>query len=382
MKKLLKGNQTIAVAVSDAGVKVIPVFPITPQTSIIETLADLIRDKKMNAAYIPMESEHSVMAACIGAATSGVRAFTATSGQGLLYMHELLHWASGARLPLVMGVVNRAVAPGWNIWMDQTDTVSQRDTGWIQMYCSNHQEVYDHLFIAYKLSEKVLIPSMVIQDAFFLSHTIGEVETEDEKKINKFLPSKPNIPFAFDFKNPKTIGSLSDEKNYLEFRYLIEQGFNEARTEILKIYTEFEKIFGRKYSLYESYCADDADYILLLTGTVYETGYKVIDEMRKNGIRIGMVKTRFLRPFFGEELKAIVKNKKKLIVIDRNCSFGKGGVFASEMQSALYGESIEMQQVIAGLGGRDITANTLKHIAQTAIARTDKTIYWEDQIME
>ncbi len=246
MKKALKGNQAVGVAVSQANVKFIPVYPITPQTSMIETIANEVKNKKTDAYYVPMESEHSVMAACIGAANSGVRTFTATSGQGLLYMHELLHWASGARLPIVMGVVNRAVAPGWNIWMDQTDTISQRDTGWLQIYSSNHQEVYDHLFISYKLSEKVLLPSMLIQDAFFLSHTKREMQVEDRSLIDKFLPQKPDIPFAFDFNNPKTLGVLSDSNTYMEFRYLIKEAFDKSKEEIYKIYNEFEEIFGRK----------------------------------------------------------------------------------------------------------------------------------------
>lgn len=380
MKKILKGNQVIAYAVSQANISVIPVFPITPQTTIIETIAELIKNGKMSSYYIPMESEHSVMAACIGAASAGVRTFTATSGQGLLYMHELLHWASGARLPIVMGVVNRAVAPGWNIWMDQSDTVSQRDTGWIQIYCTTHQEIYDHLFIAYRLSEKVLLPSMVIQDAFFLSHTMGEFEFEENEKINRFMKSQPEIPFAFDFNQPKTLGSLSDDTNYMEFREKIYTAFIDAQQEIKDLYQEFEQQFGRSYPIYETYQLDDAEIVLGLSGTIYETSYEAIDDLRKEGIKAGMVKIRYLRPFFTEELRELMKNKKKMLVIDRNFSFGRDGVFASEIKAALQKDPIEIKTVIAGLGGRDVTKNTVKMIVKKSLNENLPEIYWEKEV--
>lgn len=380
MKKILKGNETLALAVSQAHVKVIPVFPITPQTSIIETLALLLKEKTFDAEYIPMESEHSVMAACIGAASAGVRTFTATSGQGLLYMHELLHWAGGGRLPIVMGVVNRAVAPGWNIWMDQSDSVSQRDTGWIQLYCSHHQELYDHLFIAYKLAEKLLLPVMIIQDAFFLSHTTGEFDLVEQKKINQFLPLAPNTPFAFDFNAPKTLNSLSDASNYMEFRFGVEQAFKKVELELLNLYQEWESLTGRNYALYEEYLIDDAQYVLVLSGTAYETGKKAIDLLRKNGILAGAIKIRALRPFFKDKIKKILSHKKKIIVVDRNYSFGGGGVFASELKSALYGLSVPILSVIAGLGGRDLTTNTLVEILKQGISQSSDEI-WESRVI-
>ncbi len=382
MKKALKGNQAVAYAVSQANIDFIPVYPITPQTSMIESIADFVRDKKSEAYYIPMESEHSVMGACIGAANAGVRVFTATSGQGLLYMHELLHWASGGRLPIVMGVVNRALAPGWNIWMDQTDTISQRDTGWIQIYCATHQELYDHLFIAYKLSEKVLLPSMLIQDAFFLSHTMRDVILEDKQKIETFLPGKPEVPFQYDFDHPKALGVMSKPENYMEFRYAIENAFNETKKNLKNVYDEFEKKFGRKYEIYDSYQIEDADTVLILSGTMYETAFKTVDDLRAEGMKAGIIQIRYLRPFFTDELKALVKGKKQIIVIDRNYSFGSGGVFATEIKSALYDENIPIQPVIAGLGGRDVTSNTIKHIVKKCLNEDCPSIYWEGEVYE
>lgn len=380
-KRILKGNQTIAHAVAQAKVNFIPVFPITPQTSIIETLASLIQSGAMkDCYYIPMESEHSVLAACQGASASGVRTFTATSGQGLLYMHELLHWVSSTRLPIVMGVVNRAVASGWNIWMDQTDTVSQRDTGWMQIYVSNHQELYDHLFISYKLAEKALLPAMLIQDAFFLSHTMGVLEQESDEKIASFLPEKPNLPFAFDFENPKTLGGLSDDSNYMEFRHQIKEAFDESKNIIKDLYDEFENIFGRKYNLYETHHAEDAETLMILSGTAFETAFEAVDELRAQGHKVGTLKIRFLRPFFEEELRELCKDKKKIIILDRNYSFGSGGVFAKEVQSALYEYNIPVESVIAGLGGRDLTAQTIKQIFVSNKENPQTKERWEGEV--
>lgn len=382
MRELLKGNETLAYAVSQAKVDFIPVFPITPQTSIIESLAEYVQEGQMEAYYVPMESEHSVMAACIGSVSTGVRTFTATSGQGLVYMHELLHWASGSRLPMVMGVVNRALAPGWNIWMDQTDTVSQRDTGWIQIYATNHQEVYDHLFIAYRLAEKVLLPVMLVLDAFFLSHTMGELQVEETAKISAFLPDKPEIPFAVDFDNPRMLGSLTAPEEYMEYRYGIEHAFLEAKEQLPFIYKEFEEKFGRKYQIMESFQAEDAEVLLFLTGTLYETAYTTIKVLREEGIKAGIAKVRFLRPFFDEEIRALALNKKQIIVIDRNFSFGKNGVFADEIKSVLYGLDIPFQSVIAGLGGRDVTANTMAQIVRKTLRGELPAIHWEGEIYE
>jgi len=373
-KEVLKGNYVVAYAVKQSDIDFIPVYPITPQTSIIEKLADLKAKNEIKADYVPMESEHSVMAACIGASLANARVFTATSGQGLLYMHELLHWASGSRLPIVMSVVNRAVAPGWNIWMDQSDTISQRDTGWIQIYTSNHQEVYDHIIMAYKLAEKINLPVMVILDAFFLSHTISDLIIEDDEKIKKFLPPKKDLPFGIDFNNPRSIGSLSDPSNYMEFRKKIADAFIEAESEIEKIYDEFNIIFNRKYEVYEKYMDHDADYIIVTTGTLFENSMLAADSLRKSGIKTGVLKVRFLRPFIKNNLRNFLKGKK-VIVIDRNYSFGKGGVFAEELRSII---NEDVYSVIAGLGGRDVPPKTIEQIVIKVIK--EKKDFWETNI--
>jgi len=371
MREVLKGNYAIAYAVKQANVDFIPVYPITPQTSIIEKLAEFTSIGELRAKYVPMESEHSVMAACIGASLAGARVFTATSGQGLLYMHELLHWASGSRLPIVMGVVNRAVAPGWNIWMDQSDTTSQRDTGWIQIYTTNHQEVYDHLFIAYRIAEKVLLPVMVIQDAFFLSHTISDLTIEDDQEIKRFIQEKKELPFGIDFSNPRSIGSLSDPSNYMEFRKKIQDAFENSENEIENIYKEFEETFGRHYEVYEDYRAEDAEYIIATSGTLFENSCIAVDSLRSHGIKAGSLKIRFLRPFFKKSLIEKIRGKIT-IVIDRNYSFGKGGVFAEEIRT-VYNDNV--YSVIAGLGGRDVPPKTIEEIVKKTLK--EKKDYWE-----
>ncbi len=381
MNKILKGSEVVSYAVKQSNVSFIPVYPITPQTTIIEKLAEFYQEQDATYHYVTMESEHSVMAACIGAACSGVRTFTATSGQGLLYMHELLHFASGSRLPIVMGVVNRAVAPGWNIWMDQTDTIAQRDTGWMQIYVSNHQELYDHMFMTFKLAEMLMIPAMVIQDAFYLSHTMAPVNIEPDELISRFLPEKPDIPFAFDFSNPQTLCSLSSPENYFEFRHKIEVAFKEAIHVVPEIYEEFYSIFNRRYSIYETYKHEDAETIILTSGTMFETSCQAVDHLRETGVKIGCVKMKYLRPLFAEELKKIVAHVNRIIVIDRNYSFGSGGVFYTEVKTMLYGLDIRIQSVITGLGGRDVTDEAIKKIVHLAIDENEDE-FWEGNVYD
>ena len=222
------------------------------------------------AKYINVESEHSAMAACIGASATGARAFTATSSQGLAYMHELLHWASRARLPIVMANVNRAMAPGWTMWVDHNDSLSQRDTGWMQVYCKNNQEVIDTIILAYKISEKVLLPTMVNLDAFVLSHTSESVDIPAINMVKTFLPSySPEI--KLDINNPRTFGTLTGPELYTEFQYKIQKSMEAAITTIEEVCTEFAELFGRSYKMVEAYLVDDAQDVIVATATMAET---------------------------------------------------------------------------------------------------------------
>ena len=381
MKKVMEGSHAVSYGVMLCKVQVICAYPITPQTHIVERLSELCASGDLQAKFIKVESEHSAMAACIGAASAGVRTFTATSSQGLALMHELLHWASGARLPVVMANVNRSLAPPWNIWCDQTDSLSQRDTGWLQFYCESSQEVVDTVIQAYKISERVSLPSMVILDAFYLSHTFEPVNLPDQERVDRFLP--PFEPrFRIDPRDPKSFSGITGPDFYAEFRYQTQQAMEEAKEMILKADEEYEAIFGRRYGLVERYRMEDAELALVTSGTASSTSRDVVDRYRDGGKAIGMLKIRTFRPFPAEEIRKALKGVPKIAVIDRNISFGMGGIFAEELKSALCNESERpvVFSYVAGLGGRDLTLESISGMIDDALEhdRPKKEILWPD----
>jgi pyruvate ferredoxin oxidoreductase alpha subunit len=366
MKKVLEGSQAVAEAVRLARVGVISAYPITPQTHIVEQLSDFCANGSLPARFLRVESEHSALAALIGASSTGVRTFTATSSQGLALMHELLHWASGARLPIVMAEVNRALAPGWNIWTDQTDSLAQRDTGWIQLYCETGQEVLDTMLQAYWLAERVNLPVMVILDAFFLSHTYEPVDVPDQEAVDHFLP--PFQPrFQLDPQAPCTLNQMAPPGVYMEMRYSIQSAMEEA----LDLYKEMESVFrnhlGRLYGAVEAIECEDAEIILVTSGTVTSTARQFIQDLRQQGEKVGLLKVKLFRPFPGKRLRELLQSAQKIAVIDRNVSFGSGGIFVQEIRAALYplAKGPQVFSYIAGLGGRDVTLNVLEEIYRT-----------------
>lgn len=372
MRKVLTGNQAVAYGAMLSDVQVVAAYPITPQTTIIEELAEMLSEGLADFDYIRVESEHSAMAACIGASMGGVRTFTATCGQGLLLMHEMLHYATGARVPVVMANVNRAVAAPWNIWSDQNDSVSQRETGWIQLYCEGNQEVLDTTIMAFKIAEKLKLPAMVVLDAFFLSHTSEPVDIPDNKMVRGFLPSYDPGDHWLDPDNPKSFGPITMNDAYMEFRWQIQRDMERAKGFITEIHEEFGRVFGRSYKQVEGYRAEDAEIILVLSGTVASTGRDAIDLLKEKGEKVGMVKIKTLRPFPREEIIAALRGKKKVAVIDRNFSPGATGIWAQEIRSALY-ELPENQRpiiygYIAGLGGRDISVKTIESIYEKTLS--------------
>jgi pyruvate/2-oxoacid:ferredoxin oxidoreductase alpha subunit len=366
MRKVLTGNQAVAHAVLLSDVEVIAAYPITPQTTIIETLAGMQAKGLADFDFIRVESEHSAMAACIGASMGGVRAFTATSGQGLFLMHEMLHYASGARLPLVMANVNRAGAAPWSIWSDQTDSVAQRETGWIQLYCEGNQEVLDTTIMAFKIAEEVRLPVMVVSDAFFLSHTSEPVEIPEVDDVRAFLPSFDPRDLWLDPDNPHTFGSIVMTDAFMEFRWQVQRDMEKAKTVINEAHADFSRVFGRSYGQVESVMTEDADVIIVCTGTVASTGRVAIESLREKGKRVGMVKIKALRPFPAETLMDELKGQKKVAVIDRNFSPGAQGVWGQELKAALFElpdtERPQVFNYIAGLGGRDISFKTFEEI--------------------
>jgi pyruvate/2-oxoacid:ferredoxin oxidoreductase alpha subunit len=363
MKRVLEGSQAVAEAVRLARVQVVSAYPITPQTHIVEILSDYCATGKMNAKFLRVESEHSCMAALIGAQSSGVRTFTATSGQGLALMHELLHWASGARLPIVMAEVNRALAPGWNIWVDQTDSLAQRDTGWIQFYCEDSQEVIDTTLQAYKLAESVALPVMVVLDAFFLSHTYEPVDVPEQEEADRFLPPY-EARFELDPKNPCTFGPLVPPAVYMEMRHDMAAAMDTALTNFAQIEDDYERIFGRRYGAVEAIACDDAEIVFVTSGTITSTARLVLENLRARGEKLGILKIKLFRPFPFEFIRKALKGAKKIAVIDRNFSFGASGIFAQEVRAALCNAPVHAPVFgyIAGIGGRDVTPEVLEEI--------------------
>ncbi len=363
MKRVLEGSQAVAEAVRLARVQVVSAYPITPQTHIVEFLSEYCASGTMNARFLRVESEHSCMAALIGAQSTGVRTFTATSGQGLALMHELLHWASGARLPIVMAEVNRAFAPGWNIWVDQTDSLAQRDTGWIQFYCEDSQEVLDTTLQAYRLAESVNLPVMVVLDAFFLSHTYEPVDVPEPEEADRFLPPY-EARFQLDTQAPCSFGPLVPPAVYMEMRHDIAQAMDTALVRFREIEDEYAGIFGRRYGAVEAVRCEDAEIVLVTSGTVTSTARSVLEDLRGRGEKTGLLKIKLFRPFPVDDVRRALGGAKKIAVIDRNFSFGASGIFAQEVRSALCNvpSHAPVFGYVAGIGGRDVTPAVLEDI--------------------
>jgi pyruvate ferredoxin oxidoreductase alpha subunit len=366
----------IGEAARQANVDVIAAYPITPQTHIVEHLAELVANSELDAAYIPVESEHSAMSACLGSAATGARTFTATAGQGLELMHEVLYVASSMRLPVVMAVANRALSSPLSVWGDHSDVMAVRDTGWIQIFTENGQEVVDHVFCAFRIAEdnKVLLPVMIHLDGFHLSHVIEPITFPEQGKVDKFLPTN-NYPLPLHPDKPVTMGDFAPPIIYPEAKWAQEVNLRASKDTILKCWQEFAKIFGRKYQPVESYHAEKAKVLLLTMGSFSETAMTTIDKMRGEGRDVGLVRLRLWRPFPFEELRQAVENAETLIVVDRALSFGgPGGPVCSEVKAALYGEAKKPKVVsfVSGIGGRDISPDDFETIVNKGITISEK----------
>ncbi len=363
MRLALIGNHALAYGALLSRVQTIAAYPITPQTQVVERLSEMCADGTLKAEFVKVESEHSAMAATMGASASGVRAFTATSSQGLALMHEVLHWVTGARLPIVMGNINRAFGPPWSIWSEQTDSLSQRDTGWMQIYAQDNQEVLDSVILAYKVSEQALLPTMIVLDAFFLSHTSEPVEIPEQEKVDEFLPPYKN-KYILNPEDPHAFGGLTNPEWYMELRYEIHKAHEKALGLIEKEGKEFGKIFGRYYGLVDPYKVDDAETILVAVSTAASTGRYAVELLREKGEKAGLLRLRVFRPFPYEKVKEILSSAKKVIVLDRNLSPGAGGIIASEVRGALANvrNHPPVFSYIMGLGGRDITTKQVMEL--------------------
>ena len=363
MKKTLMGNHAAATAVKLARTEVVAAYPITPQTQVVEALAEMKASGEFTGRFVKVESEHSAMACLVGSAQTGARSFTATSSQGLAYMHEMLHWAAGARLPIVMAEVNRALGAPWILWTDQTDSLSQRDTGWMQFYCSSNQEILDTMLIAFKVAEQLSLPAMVNYDGFTLSHTYEPVDVPSQELVDKFLP-KLDYEFAVDLENPRAFSALPKPQEYMRLRRRMAADMARGQKVIAAAEDEFARLFGRSYSAVEGYKAEDADTLLVTTGAPASTALDAVDELRKEGFKAGNLRVRQFRPFPAEALRAYAKPGRNMVVVDRNISIGHHGIFCEEIKSALYPlkERPQVFGTITGLGGGDITVELLKEI--------------------
>lgn len=362
-------NHAVSIGVKLARVSVVAAYPITPQSQVVELISEMCANGEIDTKFLKVESEHSAMACCIGSSLAGSRVFTATSSQGLLLMHEMLHWAAGSRVPVVMTNVNRAVSPPWSIWTDQTDSLSQRDTGWIQLYCESNQEVLDSMIQAYWIAEKVNLPFMVVFDGFYLSHTNEAVDIPEQSDVDRFLGKfKPR--FKIDIKKPGAFNSIVYPEHYMEFRHMIKEAMDTVPKIVNKCGAEFGKRFGRDYAALEEYRNEDAEISLITSSTVTSTARIVVDSYREKGIKAGLIKLRLFNPFPRDDIMKALRGKKKVGVIDRNYSPGNGGVFAQTLRSNINGK-IDMPVIypfVAGLGGRDVHIGILNEAVDTILS--------------
>lgn len=372
---VIKGNISAAYAAKSARVQVISAYPITPQTTVVEKLSEFVDNGLMpGTQYIKVESEHSVMASVITASMAGTRTFTATAGQGLFYMFEMLHWASGSRLPIVTTIASRGAAPPWNIWADFTDVISCRDTGWMTAFCATHQEIYDEVLMSYKISEdyEVLLPKFVAYGGFILSHTSKPVIIEDQDLVDSFLPPLPDEKgwphMWIDPERPLMFGNLIMPSGfYYEFRMKIHDAMIRAKEKIKSVAKDFEKTFGRNYGngLIQEYKMDGADIGMVIYGDLALQMEQAVDDLREEGYKVGMVKLRYLRPFPVEDIIEIAKKVPLLGVVDRATAFGSptGGPVSSEVKTALHDVkgTARILPMINGLGGREVTLEQQKN---------------------
>ncbi len=365
MRRILEGSQAVAEFIALCRPKVVCAYPITPQTHIVEGLARLLVDGKLEAGYVLADSEFTAASVVLGASATGARAYTATSSQGLLLMTEVMFNIAGLRLPVVMTVANRAVSAPINIWNDQQDSMSLRDCGWIQMYAEDVQEAGDMHVQAFEIAEKLNIPVMVCMDGYILTHATETVDMPDQEQVDAYLP--PFEPkFYLTPKDPITLGSMAGPEAYMEIRLLLHQSMQQAAQEIKTSAARFADAFGRyRGDLLEGYRDDDAEVLLVSMGSLLGTMKDVVDELREEGHPIGILKVRTVRPFPRNQLHEALHRAKVVGVIEKDISLGLEGILCSEIRSAFCGASVtpNISSFVVGLGGRDVRKQDIRGIA-------------------
>lgn len=374
MKKQIEGSMAVAEAVKLCRPNVVSAYPITPQTHIVEDLAQMVADGELKAEFVNVESEFGAASVVLGASAVGARSYTATTSQGLLLMLEVLFNIAGLRLPVVLTCANRAVSSPLNIWNDQQDSMTARDTGWLQLYAQDNQEALDLHIQAYKIAEQVALPVMVCMDGFILTHAYEPVDMPDQEAVDAFLP--PYRPEHYlDAKNPQTFGAFAEPDRYLETRYAMERALEKSMANVEQVAQEFQAAFGRASGgVLETYRIDDAKTVILVLGSVMGTVKDAVDRLRDEGRKVGALRLITYRPFPKEALRQALRHVDNVAVMEKAISLGYGGILSTEVKAALYGDGgPRVFDFIAGLGGRDITLQSVRDVVDAAEKRLSGT---------
>ncbi len=385
---IVTGNHAAAHALRQAKVGVISAYPITPQSPVVEKISDFINEGKMKARFLMVESEHSAAAACCAASATGSRVGTATSSHGLMLMYEMLPWASGTRLPIIINLATRSCGAPWSVWDDHSDFIAARDVGWIQFMCEDNQEIYDTNLQAFKIAEdpRVYVPAIVAYDGYILSHTMMPIEVEMQEDIDAFLPPLTHHLNLSDITQIKGVGPVTTPDivkrtegtapGYYEFRYSLQKALENSIAIIKEVHDEFVDKFGRSYGngLFKTILTEDTDTIIFAMGSVSSQARNAIKKLRDIGIKIGLVSLRLFRPFPVNQLRDYFKDKKNIIVFDRDIGYGYEGVLCYELKAALYGlkNAPFIKGYIVGLGGRDIKDEHFIEGVQKALKQSEQ----------
>ena len=367
IRERLSGNEAAAIAMKQINPDVVAAFPITPSTEIPQYFSTFVSNGSVDTEFVAVESEHSAMSACVGAEAAGSRAMTATSANGLSFMWEMIYIASSLRLPIVMSLVNRAVSGPLNIHNDHSDAMGVRDSGWIMLFSENNQEAYDNLIMAHRIAENenVLLPLMVCQDGFITSHSIENIELIEDEKVKEFVGTYKPKHYLLNEKEPMAIGPLDVQSYLFEHKYQQAEAMRNAKKVIADVAKDFEKMTGRKYSFFEEYKMEDAEIVVVCMNSTAGTTKTVVDELRNQGVKAGMVKVRMFRPFPTEEIADALGKAKAIAVMDKADSLnGAGGALFEDVTSAMYVNKKQVPAVsyVYGIGGRDVTSKDIHEV--------------------
>ena len=367
IRERLSGNEAQAVAMKQINPDVVAAFPITPSTEIPQYFSTFVSNGEVDTEFVAVESEHSAMSACIGAEAAGARAMTATSANGLSYMWEMLYIAAGSRLPIVLSLVNRAVSAPLNIHNDHSDAMGVRDSGWIMIFSENNQEAYDNMIMAHQIAENknVMLPLMVCQDGFITSHSIENIELIEDEKVKEFVGTYKPEHYLLNQNESIAVGPMDLQAYLFEHKYQQAEAMRNAKKVILEVADKFEKMTGRKYGLFEEYQLKDAEIAIVCMNSTAGTTKAVVDKLRANGVKAGLLKIRVFRPFPVEEVAKALKNVKAIAILDKADSLnGAGGALYEDVTSAMYTENVHVPAVnyIYGIGGRDTTTNDIEKV--------------------